>query len=170
MNTLFGFGGFKISCGSMTANFEQNTGHLMFRKVSQNWITRDGNEHQRFLGWIPEISVIINNLTDSQSTSLSELVDILNQHTLTNTPLTIAPRYDYTNDYGLSFDCNIASDFNPEDIAACEAGQSIPLYFIGIESTKTMPNVFSGTQIHNVVDYLGVQIVTASQENVIAKY
>lgn len=162
MNALFGFGGFKLECGSEEAYFSGNTGHLRFRKIANTWTTRDNVPRQKILGWLPVITVTLHNLNAAQSLLFNDLVSVINQHSATGTPITVTPRYDETNDFGLAYECHIESDFDPLDIANCNAGQTIDLIFFGNQKFDSIPNVFSDVQIYDVVDYNGDSVVDGS--------
>ncbi len=120
---------------------------------------------QNIIGWLPEISVTLHNLKAEHSLQYANLVSVVNEHTATGTPITITPRYDETDDYGLAYDCVIDSDFDPQDIANCNAGQTIDLVFYGTETYMSIPNVFSGLEIYDVVDYNGDSGVVGSATN-----
>ena len=167
MNALFGFGGFKMSCGSEEAYFSGNTGKLRFRKLAHKWVSRDNVPRQNIIGWLPEISVTLHNLKTEHSLEYANLVSVVNEHTATGTPITITPRYDETDDYGLAYDCVIDSDFDPQDIANCNAGQTIDLVFYGTETYMSIPNVFSGLELYDVVDYNGDSVVDGSGNEII---
>jgi len=158
-STLFGFGGVMLECGSEIAKFPDSTGHINFVRKLQKWTSRDNVDRSRFIGYQPVITVSFQNLNIDMAIEFSRLVSILNESDMTDTPIEIYPRYDFINETGIKIDCKLLSDFDPQDIANCEVGQTIELTFQATQKYMTIPNFFSGWQIYNVVDYNGDNIV-----------
>ncbi len=168
MNTLFGFGGFRMSCGGYSADFPENTGKIFYKAVRQQWITSDNIARHKHLGFQPEISVQLHNLKLSQHIAWENMIAVLNQHLIYGTPIIIRPRFNFEQETGLSYSCELISDFSPDDISNSEVGQSIDLVFRATTIHKTLPNMFSGSKIYNLVDYTGAAIVDHTGAQIIA--
>ena len=166
-STLFGFGGTLLECGETSASFPNNTGNIAFKRKAQTWVTRDNIERHRFLGYQPTISVQLHNLNDEMAIEWANLVAVINEHHATGTAITVTPRYDEDSEYGLPFSCTLISDFNPQDIARCEAGQTIDLVFQATQLYTEIPSVFSGVTVYDVIDGSGNTIVDGDGDTII---
>ena len=159
MNSIFGFGGCIIECDGVTASFPNNTGAIRYQLKQQTWTTADNVERHKFQGWLPIISVQLQNLDDADVIQMHALINIINTHKSSGLDITITPRYSVTDEYGISFPVTLQSEFSPQDIAACEAGQTIELTFQATQIYQEIPAVFSGVTVYNLVDYAGNNVV-----------
>jgi len=159
MNTLFGFGGFRMSCGGYIADFPENSGKIYLRTIREQWVTSDNVARHRHVGFQPEISVRLYNLKLLHSIQWRQMIDVLNQHFIFNTAITIKPRFDFVKETGLTFQCDFTGDFAPDDIAASEVGQAITLTFRSRNVIQGLPGLFSGSKVFALVDYTGASIV-----------
>jgi len=160
-STLFGFGGVMLECGSKIAKFPDYAGKITFQRKMQKWTTRDNIERSRFIGYQPIITVFLHNLDTDMAIEFANLVSVLNESDMNETPISVYPRYDFQSEAGIMIPCKLISDFDPQDLANCEVGQTIELTFQSTQKYTEIPNFFSGTQIYNVIDY---------DENIIVDY
>lgn len=158
-STLFGFGGVMLECGSERAKFPDYAGKITFQRKMQKWTTRDNIERSRFIGYQPVITVFLHNLDSIMAIEFANLVSVLNESDKNGTPINVYPRYDFTNEAGIMIPCKLISDFDPQDLANCEVGQTIELTFQSTQKFNEIPNFFSGWQIYNVIDYENNNII-----------
>ncbi len=158
-STLFGFGGVMLECGSERAEFPDATGKITFQRKMQKWTTRDNIERSRFIGYQPIITVFLHNLDTDMAIEFANLVSVLNESDANDTPISVYPRYDFENEVGIMIPCKLISDFDPQDLANCEVGQTIELTFQATQKFTEIPNFFSGWQIYNVIDFNDDNIV-----------
>jgi hypothetical protein len=158
-NILFGFGGTILECGAHTGTYEASRGVVKLIRKAQTWQTRDNITRHKFLGYEVQISVKLFNVDADTAVQYYNLVELLNEHNVSGTPVTVTPRYDATLDFGIAFDCTLISDFNPQDIAACSVGQTIDLVFQSTELLSDIPAIFSEMEVFNVIDYTNDTIV-----------
>lgn len=158
-STLFGFGGVMLECASERAEFPDSTGHINFVRKLQKWTSRDNIDRSRFIGYQPVITVSFQNLNTDMAIEFSRLVSVLNESDANDTPISVYPRYDFENEVGIMIPCKLISDFDPQDLANCEVGQTIELTFQATQKFTEIPNFFSGWQIYNVIDFNDDNIV-----------
>lgn len=167
-STLFGFGGVMLECASERAKFPDATGKITFQRKMQKWTTRDNIERSRFIGYQPIITVFLHNLDTDMAIEFANLVSVLNESDANDTPISVYPRYDFENEAGIMIPCKLISDFDPQDLANCEVGQTIELTFQATQKYMTIPNFFSGTQIYEIIDYEKNIIVDYKENKIIA--
>jgi len=165
--TLFGFGGVMLECGSERAKFPDATGKINFKLKLQKWTTRDNIDRNRFVCFQPVITIFLHNLNTDMAIEYSNMVSVLNESNINGIPIRIYPRYDFENEAGIMIPCKLISDFDPQDLANCEVGQTIELIFQATQKFTEIPNFFSGWQIYNVVDYNGDNIIDYEDNQII---
>jgi hypothetical protein len=165
--TLFGFGGTMLKCGTEIARFPDSTGHINFVRKLQKWTSRDNVDRSRFIGYQPIITVFLHNLDTDMAIEFANLVSVLNESDANDTPISVYPRYDFENEAGIMIPCKLISDFDPQDLANCEVGQTIELTFQSTQKFTEIPNFFSGWQIYNVIDYENNNIVDYEDNQII---
>jgi len=157
---LFGFGGTKLVSGSLTAWFPLCKGFIKYEDESIVRVSRSGKAVQSESRWRPIITVQINNASEDQATEWKTLIALINYARVSGSPISVSPRFNQSLNYGLTIDCILTSDFDPEDIGEVAAAQYIELVFKGINRVSDIPSITSNTAIKNVIAAGGNNVIT----------
>lgn len=167
IQTVFGFGGSKYTQSGVTIEFPLVLGKLRYQQEYQLRTSISGKDNKRLLGWRPIIEVEIYNLKAGDGSKMASLIEMVSS----GEPITVFPRFD-SGSAEISHDCHCISDIDPQDIAQCEAGQTMILLFRGIERIASIPTALSNPGTVNIIAKNGAttyNIVDYQNNNIIAK-
>jgi len=167
VQTVFGFGGSKYEQDSVVIEFPLVLGKLRYQQEYQMRTSISGKDKKRLLGWRPIIEVEIYNLKDGDGSKMASLIAMVSS----GEAITVYPRFD-SSVAEISHDCYCISDVDPQDIAQCEAGQTMLLTFRGIDRLSSIPTPLSNPGTYNIIAKDGAttyNIVDHQSNNIIAK-
>lgn len=124
MNMIFSAGYPRFVYGTTVVDLVNSTSRLSFEDDITEIKAVTGELITFYEGTRALIKTIINNI-GSESPSIINLIQIMNQARRSNAPLTIYPHY--TNAASRSYLCLLPPNFNPEWLAEVPVGQKIEL-------------------------------------------
>jgi hypothetical protein len=144
MSSLFGWGGVKIGSTEFTTAF----GVLSFKREDVRNTTIAGKVLVHSKGWRAVIETELFNCQTGDAAKFQSLASIVSASQAGNTAVVIYPRYTSTDNGSLTnYSCFLDSDFNPEDIAQVDVGQTIKLKWIGEELLNSLPSNISNPEL-----------------------
>jgi len=165
---IHGFGGCKLICGGYEVDFPLNLGTIRFNEEFYGWKTRSRKSKRQFIGWRPVILVQLQNVSTTTANNMIELIDLVNYHKQSGTLISVAPRYDYSFSTGLSYDCNLITDWDTKDVGNIASAQTLDLQFESEALIPEVPNYHSDMTIYAGVDYAGDTVIDHAGNQVIA--
>lgn len=152
-NILFGFGGVFIQYGGITCDMPLANGTLRFIPESNYRIAKSGRQVVNFLGWRPEITVQLINISADEARELSKLMTILNS--AQGNTIYVYPRYDPFAVTNLLYSCHCISDISPQDIADSPVGQDLTLTFRSELRVTSLPSNITNTDLFTIAETIG---------------
>jgi hypothetical protein len=158
--TWMNFGGIRLTDGVNVVDFTGASGRIKFKPDQSILESDNGHKESRLWGYWPFMTTDkMYTLQDdaAQVTFTKQLAAMLSNLVLSSAQnvVTVYPRYDPDEPVNISYDCILASDVSPEDIARVECGTVIGLSWEAVDRVDTIPSIFSGETVNQLADESG---------------
>lgn len=164
---LLGFGGAQLSCAEITAEFPLNKGDISYKEEYKDFKLRSGIYRRIFQGFRPYITLTFHNVDDTSAGEMVNLLSLINIHKNTGELIEIYPRYDFDSAFGVSFQCELVTDIDIQDIGNTAAAQTLELVFRSQTLVTEVSTLVSDTSEFNLVDYEGNTVVDYQDNQII---